>query len=71
MKFSDLVSVLDIERHGLAVDTRVHTILVSSSQIAAIGAKAAGQAQYMGTETPMFGSLDEALAYVQAELARQ
>ncbi len=72
VQFSDLVHIMDnVMRKNRGADPRFRTILVSSSQIAALGAKAAGQAQYMGVETPLFGSLDDALVYVRAELARK
>ncbi len=72
LQFSDLVSVLDIDqRRGSEVDPRVHTVIVSSSAIAAMGAKATAQAQYTGKETPMFTSLDEALAFVRAQLGQK
>ncbi len=72
IKFTDLVNVMDIEaRRAPGVPSRLHTVLVSSSQIAALGAKATGQTQYTGKETPLFASMDEALAYAAAELARK
>ena len=70
--FNDLVNVLASDtRGGVGADPRVHTVIVGSGEMVALGVKAMKQQQYGARETPMFASLDEALAFVNAELAKK
>ncbi len=73
MKFSDVVEVLARDsREGvkLASDSRVITVVVGTSEMTKLTTSASSQQQYRYANMPkLFGSLDEAIAYVQAELA--
>src|SRR5512140_3442202 len=66
IKFTDLVQGLAFDTRedgGLSRNARVHTVIVGSSLMARIGAEAAKQRQYGEVDQPIFGSMDEALAY--------
>ncbi len=70
--FNDLVNVLAVDtRSGPGADPRVRTVIVGSGEMVELGVKAMKQRQYGAKETPMFASLDEALTYVNAELAKK
>lgn len=72
MLFNDLVNVLAADtRGGAGADPRVRTVIVGSGEMVELGVKAMKQQQYGAKETPMFASMDEALAYVNAELAKK
>ncbi len=58
-------------RGGAATDPRVRTVLVGSGEMVELGVKAVKQRQYGGREMALFASMDEALAYVNAELAKE
>ncbi len=69
--FSDMVNVLAADtRGGVGTNPRIRTVFVGSGKMIELGVKSMKQKQYGGVETPMFASLDEALAYVNAELAK-
>jgi hypothetical protein len=70
--FNDMIDVLAADtREGVGADSRVRTVIVGSGEIIEMGTKAAKEQQYGGADVPMFGSMAEALAYVNAELAKQ
>ncbi len=71
MTFNDLVTVMAEDvRSGADSDPNIHSVLVGTSAMAALGSKSAQQQQYGGKHIPLFGSMDEALVYVRAELAK-
>ncbi len=70
LSFSDLVHALDIQaRDGISDDPRVHTIFVGRGLLASLAAKATAQKQYLGRESKLFESVDEALTHIRAQLA--
>ncbi len=73
MQFSDAVEVLvkDSRDSSIVADTRVMTVIVATSDLGKFAASSANQTQYgYANQTKLFGSMDEALAYVRAELAK-
>ncbi len=69
--FNDMINGLASDtRGGAGADPRIHTVIVGSGEMVEFGVKAMKQRQYGAKEIPLFASLDEALAYVNAELAK-
>ncbi len=68
IRFSDVVHALDVQsQDGMSSGPRLHTIVVSRSELAALGASATSQEQYGSRNTLLFGSVDEALTFSRAQ----
>src|SRR5205823_5016350 len=73
--FGQMVGALAYETKGSypgsAADPRVRSVLVANSAVVEIAAKSITQEQYgQSTMPPLFSTLDEALAYCRAEIAK-
>ena len=74
--FSDMVVAIAEEfksgKPGSAADPRIRTVLAASGELVKLAAESVKQEQYGArNDTPMFTSLDEAIAYSRAELAKK
>jgi hypothetical protein len=68
--FDDLVNALASDtRGGTGADPRIRSIMVGTSEMAALAAKSMKQKQYGGREMLLFASMDEALAFIDTQLA--
>ncbi len=72
MTFSDMVQGLAAStsgRQGWSVkDPRTRMVVVGANKLIEFGVKAVNQTQYGGINIPLFDTMDEALAYVRAEI---
>lgn len=69
--FNVLVEALALSargKDGSTADPRRKTVIVGSGALLQLGANAMQQEQYGSINTPLFGSYDEALAHVRAQL---
>jgi len=74
--FSDMVVSIAEEfksgRPGSAADPRIKAVLAASGELVKLAAESVKQEQYGAqSDTPIFTSLDEAIAYARAELAKK
>ena len=72
IQFSDMVTALAAEAKsgmpGSLTDPRIRSLLVNRSLLAQMAVESIKQDQYGRLETPLFGTLDEALAHARREL---
>jgi hypothetical protein len=72
IEFSDMVLALAAEAKsgmpGSLTDPRIRSVLVNRSLLAQMAVESIQQEQYGQLETPLFGTLDEALAHVRSQL---
>jgi hypothetical protein len=73
IQFSDMVLALAAEAKsgmpGSLTDPRIRSVLVNRSILAQMAVESIKQEQYGQLDTPLFGTLDEALTYVRQQLA--
>lgn len=73
--FSDMAMALAAEARsgapGSGSDERIRLVLVSKAVLAQMAVESIRQEQYGGLDTPLFGTLEEALAYARAELKKE
>jgi hypothetical protein len=73
--FGDVVAGLGAATRGEGVGLKhpnvQEVVLVTTSGLVSMGAKALGQLQYGGLRSSVFETLDEALAYVRARVAEE
>lgn len=72
--FSDVVFILAEvaqEMPGSAKDPRVTPVLVGSNEWAKLVASSVGQQQYGKLNVPLYEEMDEALAYVRAQIQQR
>lgn len=74
ISFSDMTMALAAEAKsgmpGSGSDARIRMVLVSKAVMAQMAVESIKQEQYGALDTPLFGTLEEALAYVRAELKK-
>jgi hypothetical protein len=72
IQFSDMVMALAAEAKsgmpGSLTDPRIRSVLVNRSLLAQMAVESIKPDQYGRLETPLFGTLDEALAHVRSQL---
>ena len=72
IQFSDMVMALAAEAKsgmpGSLTDPRIRSLLVNQSLLAQMAVESIKQDQYGRLETPLFGTLDEALAHARSQL---
>ncbi|NDJ75066.1 MAG: hypothetical protein GYB65_02310 [Chloroflexi bacterium] len=73
MEFSDMAVALAAEAKsgmpGSAGDPRIRFVLVSVDGFAQMAVDSVGQDQYGQLDVPLFGTVEDALAYVREQLA--
>ncbi len=57
-----------LNKAGSASDPRVRMVLVACGEVATLISMAAQQPQYGALKMPLFGTRDEALAYIRAQI---
>jgi hypothetical protein len=72
--FSDLVMTLSTAIRGTpgsASDPRVKVVIVGTDDLAQLASDASHQEQYGRLNSPLFASMEEAVAYARAEIAQE
>jgi hypothetical protein len=72
--FSDLVTTLSTAIRGTpgsASDPRVKVVIVGTDDLAQLASEASRQEQYGRLNFPLFASMEEAVAYARAEIAKE
>jgi hypothetical protein len=69
--FDHLIIALDEMRRSITSDPDFIRIIVGSDEMLGFAVKAAKQRQYGEHELPLFGKVEDALAYARSELAQR